>query len=208
MPQILIEIPFNSVDWLPSFVADTPSANRILPLVTTNSLQITARGRVAFNIIPVGQLGKYKLEQQHNQANDNKDQQHAIMDFLSPDFLQSMGQRNTFSESDIEKVMLIYTEWKALWYNLNHTRNPDQLWDYFYSGVLNPLRFRGIVVSECRKSSKYTLILITAAPSFHTCEMEHFHSSVRSLCPNPKLLHIYKFKLDSTECVYVVHSII
>lgn len=84
---------------------DTPSTNRILPLVTASSLQITSRGRVAFNIIPVSQLGKYKLEQQTSGNGQTKPQSnHIIMDFLSPEFVQSIGQRTTFSESDIEKV--------------------------------------------------------------------------------------------------------
>lgn len=60
---------------------------------------------MAFNIIPVSQLGKYKLEQQTSGNGQTKPQSnHIIMDFLSPEFVQSIGQRTTFSESDIEKV--------------------------------------------------------------------------------------------------------
>lgn len=61
---------------------------------------------MAFNIIPVSQLGKYKLDGFNDQQ-----QNHIIMDFLSPEFVQSIGQqqRTTFSESDIEKVTLIYS---------------------------------------------------------------------------------------------------
>lgn len=96
----------NPMIFLPS--PDTPSTNRILPLVTANSLQITSRGRVAFNIVPVSQLGKYKLQQQHQQTSSmnsgGEQPNHVIMDFLSPEFVQSIGQRATFSESDIEKV--------------------------------------------------------------------------------------------------------
>lgn len=88
-----------------SFFTDTPSTSRILPLVTPNSLQITSRGRVAFNIIPVGQLGIYKTPTTSGDV---------IMDFLSPEFVQTLAtqthQRSaTFSESDIEKVTLIYS---------------------------------------------------------------------------------------------------
>lgn len=65
---------------------------------------------MAFNIIPVSQLGKYKLQQQQTTTTTKngigqEQSNHVIMDFLSPEFVQSIGQRtNTFSESDIEKV--------------------------------------------------------------------------------------------------------
>lgn len=62
---------------------------------------------MAFNIIPVSQLGRYKLDQQQQHPH------HIIMDFLAPEFVQSIGQQprtNTFSESDIEKVTLIYSD--------------------------------------------------------------------------------------------------
>lgn len=92
------------VNFIISFT-DTPSTNRILPLVTANSLQITSRGRVAFNIIPVSQLGKYKLQQQQLTGGPaNAQPNHIIMEFLSPEFVQSIGQRTTFPESDVEKV--------------------------------------------------------------------------------------------------------
>uniref|UniRef100_A0A1B0DFM9 Uncharacterized protein n=1 Tax=Phlebotomus papatasi TaxID=29031 RepID=A0A1B0DFM9_PHLPP len=73
---------------------DTPSTSRILPLVTPTSLQITSRGRVAFNIVPAGQTIAHELGQMAGDA----------VKHLAPEFLSSMGKKITFSESDIEKV--------------------------------------------------------------------------------------------------------
>uniref|UniRef100_A0A1B0CI30 GDPGP1-like N-terminal domain-containing protein n=1 Tax=Lutzomyia longipalpis TaxID=7200 RepID=A0A1B0CI30_LUTLO len=79
------------------FLADTPSTSRILPLVTPTSLQITSRGRVAFNIIPAGQTIAHELGRMaYGDA----------VKYLAPEFLTVMGKKFTFSESDIEKMWI------------------------------------------------------------------------------------------------------
>lgn len=73
--------------------ADTPSTNRLLPLVNLTNLQITSRGRVVFNVIPTGQMNS-----------DNGVTPFSDTSFLSPEYLNSVGKKTSFSESDIEKV--------------------------------------------------------------------------------------------------------
>lgn len=80
-------------------------------MVTPGSLQITSRGRVAFHVMPVGQLGQCKLNgDAASTADANQlDGTATVMAFLAPEFQQSMGhhqQRMSFSESDIEKVKI------------------------------------------------------------------------------------------------------
>lgn len=80
-------------------ISDTPSTAKILPLVHPSSLQITSRGRVVFNIMPSGQMSS---------LNDVT----SYISFLSPEYLNSIGKKITFVESDIEKVT-----------NVVHTQN-------------------------------------------------------------------------------------
>lgn len=75
------------------FILDTPSTNRLLPLVNLSNLQITSRGRVVFNVIPAGQMNS-----------DNGVTPFSDTSFLSPEYLSSVGKKTSFSESDIEKV--------------------------------------------------------------------------------------------------------
>ncbi|XP_059612240.1 uncharacterized protein LOC132258783 isoform X2 [Phlebotomus argentipes] len=79
------------------FLADTPSTSRILPLVTPTTLQITSRGRVAFNIIPAGQTIAHELGRMAGGD---------AVKHLAPEFLSSVGKKITFSESDIEKMWI------------------------------------------------------------------------------------------------------
>lgn len=72
---------------------DTPSTNRLLPLVNLTSLQITSRGRVVFNVVPAGQMNS-----------DNGVTPFSDTSFLSPEYLNTVGKKTSFSESDIEKV--------------------------------------------------------------------------------------------------------
>lgn len=68
-----------------------------MPLVNPQSLQITSRGRVVFNVMPTSQIDAC-----HN-VNIYMD----TLSFLSPEFLNSIGTKQMFSESDIEKVRTI-----------------------------------------------------------------------------------------------------
>lgn len=81
--------------YYPTLFLDTPSTTKILPLVHPSSLQITSRGRVVFNIMPSGQMGA---------PNDVT----SYISFLSPEYLNSIGKKITFVESDIEKVTGFY----------------------------------------------------------------------------------------------------
>lgn len=74
-----------------SFCTDMPSTSRILPLVHPSNLQITSRGRVIFNILPVGQM---------ESLNDVT----SYISFLSPEYLNGVGKMCGFVEADIEKV--------------------------------------------------------------------------------------------------------
>lgn len=74
-------------------LSDTPSTNRLLPLVNLTNLQITSRGRVVFNVMPAGQMNT-----------DNGVTPFSDTSFLSPEYLNNIGKKTSFSESDIEKV--------------------------------------------------------------------------------------------------------
>lgn len=82
---------------------DTPSPNKIRPLVNPHTFQITSRGRVAFTVLPttmplilsnVGDIGS-----------DNVASISSMMNYLSPEYISAASNKKAiFSESDIEKV--------------------------------------------------------------------------------------------------------
>ncbi|KAG4070549.1 hypothetical protein HA402_001215 [Bradysia odoriphaga] len=74
---------------------NTPSTNRLLPLVNLTNLQITSRGRVVFNVMPAGQMNS-----------DNDVTPFSDTSFLSPEYLNNIGKKTSFSESDIEKMWI------------------------------------------------------------------------------------------------------
>ncbi|KAJ6638107.1 hypothetical protein Bhyg_10840 [Pseudolycoriella hygida] len=76
-------------------IYDTPSTNRLLPLVNLTNLQITSRGRVVYNVIAAGQMNS-----------DNNFASFTDTRFLSPEYLNSLGKKTSFSESDIEKMWI------------------------------------------------------------------------------------------------------
>lgn len=82
---------FNRFHSLFFSVTDTPSVSRILPLVHPSNLQITSRGRVVFNALPSTQM-------------DSFGDVTSYISFLSPEYLNSVGKKLTFVESDVEKV--------------------------------------------------------------------------------------------------------
>lgn len=98
-----------SVGWTqpnPSY-ADTSTTNRIIPLVHPSILQITSRGRVVFRILPSGQM---------NSMNSIT----SYISFLPPEYLNNIGKKITFIESDVEKVRLsqqfiLTNHWKEIW---------------------------------------------------------------------------------------------
>lgn len=102
---------------------DTPSTNKIRPLVNPASLHITSRGRVAFNIIPIN-----RTIPGVNSTNDKLN----LMDFLSPEYLKFLDRRGQFSESDIEKVSLSggrqgQWRWDGNWNDAIHQSQPGPL---------------------------------------------------------------------------------
>lgn len=94
-----------------------------MPVVRPDSLQITARGRVVFQLFPssAATTNDQKLWDSVNNNNNNNQHTEAapkgrpsdvaeMMSFLSPEFRDSINdvqtQQNPFSESDIEKVRM------------------------------------------------------------------------------------------------------
>lgn len=72
-------------------VKDTSTTTRIIPLIHPSILQITSRGRVVFRILPSGQM---------NSLNSIT----SYISFLPPEYLNNIGKKITFIESDVEKV--------------------------------------------------------------------------------------------------------
>lgn len=83
--------------YLFSIYADTPLTSRIIPVVNPSSLQITSLGRVAFELIPIyGQMNTFS----------NITTTSTLLNFISPEYLNSIKKNITFTESDIEKVCI------------------------------------------------------------------------------------------------------
>lgn len=93
---------YNAVVILISFFLFSPdifNTNRIIPLIHPSILQITSRGRVIFSILPSGQM---------NSLNDIT----THISFLPPEYLNNIGKKVSFNESDVEKV-------RPLFFNFN-----------------------------------------------------------------------------------------
>lgn len=91
--MFLMLLPNNEWRWCK--YTDTSVTNRIIPLVHPSNLQITSRGRVVFSILPSGQM---------NSLNDIT----SYISFLPPEYLNNIGKKITFIESDVEKVRLAH----------------------------------------------------------------------------------------------------
>lgn len=67
----------------------------MLPVVTPATLQISARGRAAFRLVPI-------VNQQHQHTPTNTG---SYAEYLAPEFrAANFDKRTPFTESDIEKV--------------------------------------------------------------------------------------------------------
>ncbi|XP_058829712.1 uncharacterized protein LOC131689005 [Topomyia yanbarensis] len=89
------------------FLADTPSITKVRPLISPTGLQITARGRVVFNLVSVQQPiqiqeGTGTTQQLPSAAGPFLD----MKSYLSPEYVNSLGKKINFSESDIEKMWI------------------------------------------------------------------------------------------------------
>lgn len=109
------------------FSPDTSSTTRILPLVHPSNLQITSRGRVVFNIMPSSRMSS---------LNDVT----SYISFLPPEYLNSLGKKITFIESDIEKVLLpikfiIYTYVCVSQYRLSSSSKAINIQQYYFKSL-------------------------------------------------------------------------
>ncbi|XP_055599161.1 uncharacterized protein LOC129748529 [Uranotaenia lowii] len=89
------------------FLADTPSIGKVRPLITPTGLQITSRGRVVFGIVSAAAAGGNGHGGPLPKAADSQPalsgQQKA---FLSPEYINCLGKKINFSESDVEKMWI------------------------------------------------------------------------------------------------------
>lgn len=108
---------------------DTPSTNRILPLVRPSSLQITSRGRVALNITTLEQMNSYhgtsstssspNHEMLQNLPKNSEIKSYSeVINYLSPEYVACIGKNANFSESDIEKVSFFFFCFNICFYSL------------------------------------------------------------------------------------------
>ncbi|XP_053681539.1 uncharacterized protein LOC128732319 [Sabethes cyaneus] len=97
------------------FLADTPSITKVRPLISPTGLQITSRGRVVFNLVSVQQ----PLVQEGTAGGGvppgtgggggPASGGGALLDmksYLSPEYVNSLGKKINFSESDVEKMWI------------------------------------------------------------------------------------------------------
>uniref|UniRef100_A0A182NAE6 Uncharacterized protein n=1 Tax=Anopheles dirus TaxID=7168 RepID=A0A182NAE6_9DIPT len=90
---------------------ETPSISKVRPLITPARLQISARGRVVFSVVPAGggQRGREERETAGPAAGrTDQAQPDATTEepFLSPEYINSLGKNIQFSESDVEKMWI------------------------------------------------------------------------------------------------------
>lgn len=75
-------------------ITDTPSPARILPLIDVDSLRITSRGHVVYKLNTTAQL----------KSGQDVFICDTVTASLSPEFLNNVNNKISFTESDIEKV--------------------------------------------------------------------------------------------------------
>ncbi|XP_055377864.1 uncharacterized protein LOC129609770 [Condylostylus longicornis] len=84
------------------FLSDTPSTTKVLPLVKASTIQITSRGRIVFRLTSTSQ---YCCPP--NEALTHSESKHFdITSHLSPEYLNSIGKKITFLETDVEKMWI------------------------------------------------------------------------------------------------------
>ncbi|XP_055617175.1 uncharacterized protein LOC129762698 isoform X2 [Toxorhynchites rutilus septentrionalis] len=90
------------------FLADTPSITKVRPLISPTGLQITPRGKVIFSIVSVSQ----PLVEGSGGGGGAPPSASpptpyfSTKSFLSPEYVNSLGKKINFSESDIEKMWI------------------------------------------------------------------------------------------------------
>lgn len=95
-------------------ISDTPSPNKIRPLVNPNTFQITSRGRVAFTVVPVvghtaarhasASSSVGSIDSHHEDNGSKITSISSMINYLSPEYISCVGKKVSFTESDIEKV--------------------------------------------------------------------------------------------------------
>lgn len=106
-PKVLSHVFFSSSFFVPphSDPADNPTTNRRVPLIYPHTLQITARGRVVYQLDPHS-AGNNSTSDDDSGGRNAQSQEKATA-YLAPEY-RTMGnaedQRTRFTESDIEKV--------------------------------------------------------------------------------------------------------
>nr|XP_029710300.1 uncharacterized protein LOC115256180 [Aedes albopictus] len=100
------------------YSADTPSITKVRPLISPTGLQITTRGRVVFNIVPVSQpLTEVVAAAMStgSAAAVAAGENHPVLmppsyvnlkSYLSPEYVNCLGKKPNFSESDVEKMWI------------------------------------------------------------------------------------------------------
>ncbi|EAT36556.1 AAEL011365-PA [Aedes aegypti] len=89
--------------------ADTPSITKVRPLISPTGLQITTRGRVVFNIVPVSQpltevVAAAVASGTNAAAGELMPPSYInLKSYLSPEYVNCLGKKPNFSESDVEK---------------------------------------------------------------------------------------------------------
>lgn len=95
---------------------DTPSPNKIRPMVSPGTFQITSRGRVAFAVMSANILDDNNGISTCNSIGSgssnmsNEGSISSMINYLSPEYVSCLGKKVLFNESDIEKVSVrMYT---------------------------------------------------------------------------------------------------
>ncbi|KXJ82629.1 hypothetical protein RP20_CCG011864, partial [Aedes albopictus] len=94
----------------------TPSITKVRPLISPTGLQITTRGRVVFNIVPVSQpLTEVVAAAMSTGSAAAAGENHPVLlppsyvnlkSYLSPEYVNCLGKKPNFSESDVEKMWI------------------------------------------------------------------------------------------------------
>lgn len=73
----------------PYLISETPSINRVLPVISPTNFLLTSRGRVVYGLLTIDK------------------QSDAINEYLSDEFRQAAaGNTSNYTESDVEKVKI------------------------------------------------------------------------------------------------------
>lgn len=89
---------------LTSAITDIPSPNKIRPMVSSGTFQITSRGRVAFAAVPIHSSPDSVDKDNGMTRNSNLTLISSMINYLSPEYVSCLGKNVLFNESDIEKV--------------------------------------------------------------------------------------------------------